>query len=304
MSTPKPTPLALDTTTLARLEAQPPRWAAGLAVDHPQRWTHVTERVDAVDGMSADRLESAVIAAYGRLAAALAQAGRHPVRFWNFIPGIHAEMGGGLDRYMVFNAGRFAAFCEWFGPADTFNRRVPTASAVGVDASASDGALVIHALASTEAGAPMENPRQIPAYSYSQRYGPLPPCFARATRIDDGEGSVRLFVGGTASIVGEDSQHEGDVRRQTLETFDNLARLVTHVHGLTSLEPLADPLARFTALRVYVVRKPDATVVRELVAARLASTCVVEYACADLCRRELLVEIEGVADLRALSAAS
>ena len=30
---------------------------------------------------------------------------------------------------------------------------------------------------------PVENPRQIPAFRYSKRYGPIPPCFARATRI-------------------------------------------------------------------------------------------------------------------------
>ena len=27
----------------------------------------------------------------------------------------------------------------------------------------------------------MENPRQTPSYRYSERYGPSPPCFARAT---------------------------------------------------------------------------------------------------------------------------
>ncbi len=37
---------------------------------------------------------------------------------WNFVPSIHSELGAG-DRYMAFNAGRFAAFAESFGLSDT-----------------------------------------------------------------------------------------------------------------------------------------------------------------------------------------
>lgn len=278
------------------LAPEPPAWAARLADAHPDRWLHVHDAVADVDTLDAEALETAVTAAYQRLARRLHEAARHPVRFWNFLPGIHEEMAGGLDRYMVFNAGRFAAFQQWFGAAAAFDRRVPTASAVGIDA-AHGRTLVIHALAAVEAGAPIENPRQIPAYSYSRRYGPLPPCFARATRVDAGDRRTWLLIGGTASIVGEDSQHERDARRQTLETLDNLARLVSHARQVSGAEPLADPLDGLTDLRVYVVRDTDAAVVRELLAARLPAAARVELARADLCRRELLVEIEGVAIL-------
>ena len=165
----------------------------------------------------------------GALAESLRASGHHPVRFWNFVPGIHADMGGGLDRYMVFNAGRYAAFEEWFGQAALFTRTVPTASAVGIGS----GALAIHALGGRDAGLPVENPRQVPAYRYSARYGPIPPCFARGTivrglpaRPDEGGDGPVLLVGGTASIVGEDSLHDRDARQQALETFENLAELV------------------------------------------------------------------------------
>jgi chorismate lyase/3-hydroxybenzoate synthase len=293
---------------LAPLEPAPPAWVARLAAASPDRWTHVTEQVDDGASLAADALEAAVAAAYRRLAARLAADARHPVRFWNFVPDIHADMGDGLDRYMVFNAGRFAAFREWFGPAatfdrPTFSRHVPTASAVGLAPSAAGGdPLVIHALATTTAGLPVENPRQVPAYSYSRRYGPLPPCFARATRIDEHHDSApRLLVGGTASIVGEDSQHR-DVRRQTLETFENLAHLVGRARAIAGAnahdgDAARDPLHAFTDLRVYIVRDTDADIVRELTAARFPGLDSVEYAKADLCRRELLVEIEGVAQL-------
>ncbi len=100
---------------------------------------------------------------------------------------------------------------------------LPTASAVGVR----EGPLVIHALGLEAPGRPLENPRQVPAYSYSRRYGPLPPCFARATLVQvPREERPWLLVGGTASILGEDSIHVRDPRRQAVETFENLARLV------------------------------------------------------------------------------
>ena len=218
-------------------------------------------------------------------------------------------MGGGRDRYMVFNAGRYAAFEDWFGQAALFTRTVPTASAVGIGS----GSLAIHALGARHSGIPVENPRQVPAYRYSARYGALPPCFARGTIVHGlpdppgtGPDAPVLLVGGTASIVGEDSLHERDARQQALETFENLAELVAAARRQLgardgSAEATADtPRAAFdafTELRVYIVRDTDATLLREMVTERFGRTARIEFAQADLCRRELLVEIEGLATL-------
>src|ERR1700749_4961631 len=56
-----------------------------------------------------------------------------PVRFWNHLPAIHQPMDGSRDRYMVFNAGRFAAMRQWFGRPDESAPFYPAASAVGHD---------------------------------------------------------------------------------------------------------------------------------------------------------------------------
>jgi chorismate lyase / 3-hydroxybenzoate synthase len=168
--------------------------------------THASVSILEAAHLPAPELEQAVTEAYQAIAAAFTQAGSHPVRFWNFIPGIHAAMdvaaaedGRPRDRYMVFNAGRFAAFSSTYGSPAAFSRSLPTASAVGVV----DGPLVIHALGLEAQGAPLENPRQVPAYAYSRRYGPLPPCFARATLVQmPKEARPWLLVGGTASILG------------------------------------------------------------------------------------------------------
>ena len=60
----------------------------------------------------------------------------------------------------------------------------------------------------------------MPSYRYSRRFGPRPPCFARATVLHLGAAgdAPLVLVGGTASIRGEDSVHVGNVRGQVLET--------------------------------------------------------------------------------------
>jgi chorismate lyase / 3-hydroxybenzoate synthase len=220
---------------------------------------------------------------------------REPVRLWNFIPGIHARMGsrdgGFLDRYMVFNAGRFAAYTEWYGEAD-MGPRVATATGIGHSGSN----LAVHCLFSRTAGIPVENPRQVPAYRYSRRRGPMPPVFARATIIGAGPDRTML-VGGTSSVRGESSAHLGDVRAQALETFRNLASLV-HPHKETRIEsgtPDPDLLAAYQTLRIYFVRDADKPLVHDLVLKHFPRLKGLELFRADVCRRTLLVEIEGTA---------
>lgn len=217
----------------------------------------------------------------------------HPVRFWAFVPDIHAEMGPDLDRYMAFNAGRFAAFSAWFGGREAFGRTLPTASAVGT--SARD--FYLYCLAVESPGTPLENPRQIPAYRYSRRFGPMPPCFARATGVDRGAERL-LLVGGTASIRGEESMHVGAVGEQCDETFQNLASLVGSAAAPGApapTRPLA-PLAAFRELRVYYMKPEDQDLILERIKEHFCSVRRLELVRAELCRRELLVEIEGLAD--------
>jgi chorismate lyase/3-hydroxybenzoate synthase len=219
------------------------------------------------------------------------------VRLWNFIPGILEPLGELPHRYMVFNAGRFAAYTRWYRHRDRFDRYVATASGVGH----AGEDLVIHCLAARSPGMPVENPRQVAAYRYSARYGPQPPCFARATRLD-ARGARSLLVGGTASVRGEDSLYAGDVAAQIEETLRNLAAVAAA--GAVAARPAgaADEaregeLERYRSLRVYHVRDEDLPGIRAAVAASFRRLELLELVSADLCRPELLVEIEGIADL-------
>jgi chorismate lyase / 3-hydroxybenzoate synthase len=247
--------------------------------------------VPAAASMSADDLRIAVTRAYRAVADAIGDASLYPVRFWNFLPSPGTPMGNGLDRYMVFNAGRYDAYAQRYGTPREFSSSLATASAVGVT---SDD-YVLYCLASKLPGVPVENPRQTPAWRYSRRYGPKPPCFARATIARLG-GRPRLLIGGTASILGEDSAHLGDADAQLVETLRNVAALIAAARRDTA-ESAKALLARMTSLRVYIREAADAATILSTVDRVCGEGRVVEAAIARVCRPELLVEIEAIADL-------
>lgn len=266
-------------------------------------------RVPNALAMDAESFERACAEAYRTLGRQVA-ASAHPfaVRWWNFIPAILAPLGALEHRYMVFNAGRFQALADAGACADPQGGgaadwgRLATASGVGH----AGADFVLHCLSSRSAGRQIENPRQIPAWRYSLRYGPKPPCFARATRVVR-DGRAWLLVGGTASVRGEDSFHRDDWRGQLAETLRNLAALVAAAEAaeIPGGPPAAPPapadeaalLARYRELRVYHPRREEGGRLEKELRRRLGPAVRLEMVPADLCRPELLVEIEGLAEL-------
>ena len=106
---------------------------------------------------------------------------------------------------------------------------------------------------------------------------------------------VTTLVSGTASIVNQQTVHPGDAARQTEQTIQNIAILIAPAnfarHGLPGAGASLRDLAK---LRVYVKRPEDYLVCREVVERMLPGVPVL-YLRADVCRPDLLVEIEAVA---------
>ncbi|MBX3359044.1 MAG: hypothetical protein KF745_11540 [Phycisphaeraceae bacterium] len=239
--------------------------------------------VPGATSLSTGQLNESVAAVFELVLAGLNEGGfPHPLRTWAFVPGIHDQMDEGLDRYRVFNLGRFAAYTRCFGTRP-FAGVLPAASAVGHDGDH----LVVCAMGSGVPGVPVENPRQIPAFEYSRAYGPRPPCFARATVASLPLGR-RLLVSGTASIRGEDSVHPGSLSLQLEETLANIDRLARGVPG-----PDSYSIDGTETARVYFRRPADRSALRAALSGRLPRTADVEYFPAKICRAELLVEIEA-----------
>lgn len=261
--------------------------ANGISATSGDSLTLLSISVPDTERLNVAELRDAVTDAYTRLGEALERDGLSGIRMWNYMPDPTHRMSDGLDRYMVFNEGRSAGYQRWFGAGHDV--AIPTATAVGIHSSE----LVVHCLASPERGRPVENPRQTPSWRYSHRYGPTPPRFSRATVA--GVANKRLIlIGGTASIVGEDTVHAGDLERQTDETLANLAALIAAAcveHDMSGV------LARLQDVRVYVTAPHHAIAVRDVLACRCPQLSNIEFATTRLCRPELLVEIEGVAGL-------
>jgi enamine deaminase RidA (YjgF/YER057c/UK114 family) len=103
-----------------------------------------------------------------------------------------------------------------------------------------------------------------------------------------------LLVGGTASISGEKSVHHNQLTRQLRETLKNIASLIAAAD--TKIEESA-ALERLTHTRVYFPHADAERVIAAHMRAALPRTAAIQFMQADLCRTDLLVEIEGVAVL-------
>jgi len=199
----------------------------------------------------------------------------HLLRVWNYLDAIN-DGEGDAERYRLFCAGRAvgmdSAFVDY-----------PAATAIGVR----DGrrVLQVYALAARVPGHAVENPRQLNAWRYPRQYGPSAPGFARAMRAPSA--SPQLYISGTAAIVGHASHHPEDLAAQLDETLANLDSLLDAAGSASSL-------GATSPLKVYVRHAADVQAVRELLRARLGDKVPLLLLQGDVCRRELLLEIEGV----------
>jgi len=133
----------------------------------------------------------------------------------------------------------------------------------------------------------IDNPLQTPPYLYKTQTDPASnPSFSRAAaiRLTD---TVLILISGTASIRDSDVVHPNDAAAQTETTIQNIAALI---HGGSPRD--------MQQVRVYVKRREDFEVVRDCCRAHFGEApCA--YLIADVCRSECLVEIEGVAAVKA-----
>lgn len=201
----------------------------------------------------------------------------HLLRVWHYLPGIN-DGAGDQELYKRFCVGRAQAFDRWDGALSP----LPAGTAIGAR---SGNALQIYFLASASPGRQVENPRQLSAFEYPRYYGPRTPQFSRAM-VWSQAGTARLLISGTASIVGHESKHEDDLHGQLRETWCNLECLQDRAGAERPL-----------ALRVYIRNKADYPDTRRFLSQHLDNDVSVLYLHADICRSELLVEIEGVYDM-------
>ncbi|HEY7888031.1 MAG TPA: hypothetical protein VIC29_07395 [Steroidobacteraceae bacterium] len=250
---------------------------------------HEAELTSIAGSGAATLLERATGLAYREMYAALAAAGNPQlVRVWNYIPDINLDTHG-LERYRQFNKARHEASVAC---GRVVAGSVPAASALG---GAAGSPLTMYFLASRRTPAFIENPRQVSAYRYPTQYGPRSPAFSRATVLGEA-GEAMLFVSGTASIVGHRTLHAGHPAAQTRETLANIEALLNEAARRTGTGTLR---LETLAYKVYVRDPNDMPAIRAELESALGAEAAVLYLKADICRRDLAVEIEAVGGLAA-----
>jgi chorismate lyase / 3-hydroxybenzoate synthase len=205
----------------------------------------------------------------------------HLLRVWNHVGSINDDEGD-VERYKRFSAGRYEALTRHGLERQQF----PAASAVGM----ADDGVTVYFIAARAPGVQVENSRQVAAYDYPPAYGRRSPSFSRAT-VAQWSGDAMIFVSGTSSVVGHETRHEGDVEAQLDETLRNVETIVAEAASRVGRRGSLDDL---TIAKTYIRRAPDYETIAPRLTAALprAQLLFVE---SDICRRNLLLEIEGVA---------
>lgn len=225
------------------------------------------------------------------------------VRTWFYIGSIVADdsgVGPGIQRYKELNRAR----TKFFQHVDFLADRVPRSvkhtvypASTGIGMAGEDVSLSALALMTDRSdvmAVPLENPRQVAAFNYGQHYSPESPKFSRAMMVTCGD-QATTYISGTASITASETQHLGDAAKQTEETLENILTLIGEEnvarHGLPGL---GTDLGGLGTVRAYVKRREDYPAVRSICEKRLCEIPVV-YSIGDVCRDDLLVELEGIA---------
>lgn len=201
----------------------------------------------------------------------------HLCRCWNFLPAIN-RIDGQLERYRALCIGRHNAMSD----QPDFEAELPAASAIGTQAPG----LLLSFIAGRIKPVQVENPRQVSAFRYPPKHGPRSPSFSRAAWMD-WRGSPQLYLSGTASIVGHETTHADDPPGQIQETLRNIEATLANAPAGGSVRD------RDASLRVYIRHAEHYEAVRRAVGSRWPGASVT-YLQGDICRSDLLLEIEGV----------
>ncbi len=211
-----------------------------------------------------------------------------PLKIWNYIPGIN-QGEGDEELYRQFCLGRADAVL--IDPGDS--PPLPAATAIGCRAA--EPALQVYFLAAALPGLDVENPRQVSAWRYPRQYGPRSPLFSRGT-IMRLNGSQQFLISGTASVLGHQTHHENQVANQLSESLRNVHSLLDEGHRLTG-----DSQARLDAegmLKVYIRNPSDLDLIRRTLDAEAPPEIPRIYLQGDICRENLLTEIDGIVSMQ------
>ena len=202
------------------------------------------------------------------------------VRQWNYIERITCYDGED-QHYQMFNNARseFYSTVEW---TDGY----PAATGIGCD----NGGILVDfdaVLFKTDTcfATPIDNKLQVAAHEYSGKVlleagrSKTTPKFERAKSMTFEQRRI-VYISGTAAIRGEESLFGIGIKRQLEITLENIDQLIGN--------------AKVYLYRVYLKNSDDFKIVKKYFDETYPNLQV-SYLLTDVCRDELLIEIEGIA---------
>jgi enamine deaminase RidA (YjgF/YER057c/UK114 family) len=225
------------------------------------------------------------------------------VRQWNYVENILSvqdKNGHFTQHYQILNDVRSIYYAEV-----NFENGFPAATGIGMNA----GGIILEIYAVSVINSveihPLKNPLQVDAYNYSDdvlvgaaaagQQNKTTPKFERAKFIGINS-EAHIYISGTASIHNELTVGIDDPVKQTETTLENIAGLISpenlQLAGINQINE--NPFYLF--IRVYIKHQAYLDNVRKICARQLPDIPV-HYLIADVCRENLLVEIEGVAKI-------
>ncbi|HJZ41452.1 MAG TPA: RidA family protein [Bacteroidales bacterium] len=251
----------------------------------------------------ADIFEDSAEGAFDEVHAILEKEGmnfNHIVRQWNYIGGIlqHNVICTSLTQnYQIFNEIRHQYFQKFLT-----TKGFPAATGIGNKF----GHVTIDICAFQSMDQELHtfgisNPSQVNAYQYGQQVlvgSPIlshqvkhPPEFERAKLLVSRD-QIRLFISGTASIIGQETIGKEDIEKQTLCTISNIEKLTDPENVRRCFPGLPSGSFTYSSLRVYVKQMEDLEITKSVCRQKFGDIPLV-YVVADICRDDLLMEIEG-----------
>lgn len=208
------------------------------------------------------------------------------IRFWNYIPDIN-EKGECEDVYKEFCHGRENIFNKYF--EDGF---LIYPAATGIGCKGKKLCISLIAVSKQFIVKNIENPSQTPAFKYPKQYGNSSPKFSRATYFVNDMQQLTV-LSGTASIVGSQTIGINNITIQTSTTIENISILLSDTnlnkYGISDFSCENN----LQYLKIYIKNWNDYPIVKRICENKFCKKNLV-FQQNDICRDELMVEIEGV----------
>lgn len=221
---------------------------------------------------------------------------QHIVRQWNYIGNI-TDFENGNQHYQLFNNARSSFYTQ-----NGFTNNYPAATGISMPINCLSVSTIAILPSTKTAIMAIDNKLQTPAYKYSEAILvkgnnerlKTTPKFERGKLILADKNGI-FFVSGTAAIRNETSSHINDAVLQTRETIENINYLISN-ENLRLNDVEANVNIKLSSIRIYIKNKASFPLIKTEVDTAWPYLQAI-YLQAEVCRTELLVEIEGVAEV-------